>query len=156
MRKSMLMLTAATAAGICLLMIDTASARVGGGFRGGGFGGFGGFRGAGFGGFRGAGFGGWRGGAVGWRAAGLGWRGPGWGCRGAGWGWRRPGWGWGAAALGAAAIGAGVAASSYYPYDSGYGYGAYDYGGYGGGCVLQAQPVWTGWGYQQAFVRVCY
>src|SRR5215510_14319765 len=64
MRKSMLMLTAATAAGICLLMIDTASARVGGGFRGGGFGGFGGFRGAGFGGFRGAGFGGWRAGAA--------------------------------------------------------------------------------------------
>ena len=146
MRKSMLMLTAAMATGICLLMVDTASARVVGGWRGGGFGGFGGFR--------GAAIGGWRGGAVGWRAAGLGWRGPGWGWRGAGWGWRGPGWGWGAAAVGAAAIGAGIAASSYYPYDYGYAYGAYD-GGVGG-CVLQAQPVWTGWGYQQALVRVCY
>ena len=141
MRNKMLAMLAGTAMTVIMLAPEPASARIGG---------FGGFRGGGFGGFRGAAIGGWRGGAIGWRGAG--WR-PGWG----GWGWRR-GWGWG---VGAAAVGAGIIAASSYPYYGGYGYDPYDTGyygayGYGGGCALTPRAVWTGWGYQQVLVRVCY
>lgn len=89
-----------------------------------------------------------------WR--GGGWHGGGWGWHGGGWGWRR-GWGggggWGApvaaGVLGGLALGA-VAASAY-PY----GYGPY--GGYGG-CYVQSQPVYNGWGQFVGYrpVRVCY
>src|SRR5215216_5691846 len=92
-----LAIVAGAAISAVLLVPDPADARIGGGFRGGGFGGF---RGAAIGGFRGAGLG-FRGAGLGWRGAGLGWRGAGLGWRG-GWGWRRP-WGWGVG-LGAAAI----------------------------------------------------
>lgn len=151
MRTRMLALVAAAAISAVMLLPDPAAARggFGGGFRGGGFGGF---RGAAIGGFRG-GFGGFRG-PVGFRTAGIGWRGAGWGVRpgwGRGWGWRR-GWGWGAAA-----VGAGLVAGSYYGYPYGYDYYPAAYGGYGyGGCVLQPRPVWTGWGYRQVLVQVCY
>jgi hypothetical protein len=151
MPSRMLALVAAAAISAVMLLPDPAAARggFGGGFRGGGFGGF---RGAAIGGFRG-GFGGFRG-PVGFRTAGIGWRGAGWGVRpgwGRGWGWRR-GWGWGAAA-----VGAGLVAGSYYGYPYGYDYYPAAYGGYGyGGCVLQPRPVWTGWGYRQVLVQVCY
>lgn len=81
-----------------------------------------------------------------WRGGWGGWRGGGWGYRG--WGWRG-GWGAPVAAgvLGGLALGA-VAAS------------AYPYGAYGeyGGCYLQSQPIYNGWGQFVGYrpIRVCY
>src|SRR6516164_4158604 len=65
MHHKMLALVAGAAMSALMLAPDTALARFGGGFRGGGF----------VGGFHGAAIGGWRGGAVGWRGGVAGWRG---------------------------------------------------------------------------------
>ncbi|MEJ0096136.1 MAG: hypothetical protein WDN46_22805 [Methylocella sp.] len=83
---------------------------------------------------------------------GGGWHGGGW--RGAGWHggyWRGGRWyggGWGVPLAAGLAVGA-LAGAAAYPY---YGYGAY------GGCYVQNQPTYDGWGrfvgYQPA--RVCY
>src|SRR5262245_21990967 len=161
------------------LVPDTADARGGGGFRGGGFGGGGfrgGFAGGGFrggfagGGFRGgfarAGWGGgwgrpgWGGGDVRW--AGAGWGRPGWGgARWAGgwgrpgWGWGRPGWGWRRPGWGFAAatvgLGLGLAATSPYWY------GGYDpyYSTVGYDDCTVPRRVWTGWGYRVVWVNAC-
>ncbi len=87
---------------------------------------------------------GWRGG---WHGGGWGWRGGGW--RGGYWG---GGWGWGGPAvaglIGGLALGS-LAASAAAPY---YGYGNY------GGCYLQSQPIYNGWGQFIGYrpIRVCY
>jgi hypothetical protein len=97
-----------------------------------------------------AAFGRWGGG--GW---GGGWHGGGWGGGWRGGYWRGGGWGWGggwggplaAGLIGGLAVGA--IAGSAYPYGA--------YGGYGG-CYLQSQPVYNGWGQFVGYrpVRVCY
>ena len=139
LRKTVLAVLAVAALGLATM--TDASARGGfggGGFRGGGFGG-GGFRAAGIGGggFRSAAF------------AGGGWRGGGW--HG---GFRRPG-------LVGVGVGLGLAgAYAAYGYPYGYGYdpyyaGYYDDGGYGGGCYVVQQRIWTGYGWAFRPVQVC-
>jgi hypothetical protein len=76
-------------------------------------------------------------------------------------GWHHHG-GWGgggavaAGVLGGLALGT-IAANSY-PYYGGYGYpaGAYAYGPGPGGCYLQRERFWDGWGWRIRRVRVCY
>ena len=73
-------------------------------------------------------------------------------------GWRGHHGGWGGGAVAAGVLGGlalGAVAANSYPYYGGYGYGpAYAYGP--GGCYLQRERVWDGFGWRIRRVRVCY
>jgi hypothetical protein len=124
-----------TAISILLLTPDMASARAGGGFRGGGFGG--------------APVEAWRGRAIRWRGRAIGWRGGAVGWRGASVGWYDPwgpGWGW-PHHWSPPAVGGAISPGTLYFPDGYYRYG---------GCPVEPRVVGaTGWGYRQVFMRVC-